>query len=350
MYNRWLCKVKTMSNNFDEMAVSTAKITMLSGVDRSNVVRYVHNNGIKGTAPRRQGAKSSYTISTAREILSNFVSSRRIPRQDRKVLSFYNFKGGTGKTTICYHFATHLAICGYKVLLIDADPQGHLSSSLGFDTNDQYPTLYDVMVNKLPLNDVIQNVFDGLDCIPANLSLTKLETKINEMTRREERLRLDFKASEQYDFIIFDTNPTISMVNRNIAIFSDMINIVTETQPYSLHGLRMLLSDLDEFFASMDKEQPLIRIIPNKYEERTTSSAEAIIALFKMYKDKVLPDFAVRRTEDFVKSAKLGAPLALFCKPKSPALEDIVELIYLSLNDITVSKKEAALDKKVVNG
>lgn len=256
---------------------------------------------------------------------SNFITNKKI--------SFYNFKGGVGKTTLCYQISSHLALMGFNVLVIDADPQGHLSTSFGFNTDDNFLTLYDIILGEIPVQEVVQNIYPGLDCIPSNISLSRLEPALNELPKREERISISLrKIEDMYDFIIFDTNPTISHLNRNIIVPSDIICIVVETQAYALNGLKILLNDLKKFCKASLIDIPNLIIIPNKYEERTSASGEAMAVLKNLYGEYVIPNFAVRRSEELHTSAKISQPLAFFCRSNSIALEDIKDVILYILN------------------
>ena len=132
---------------------------------------------------------------------------------------------------------------------------------------------------------------------------------------------------DQYDFIIFDTNPTISYLNRNVITCCDVINIIVETQAYSLNGVKLLLSDIKAFCESMMINIPEIFMFPNKYEDRAATSAEAMAALNKIYPQYLMPNFAIRKSEEFNIASKLSKPLAFFCRNNSIAFEDIMELI-----------------------
>ncbi len=267
-----------------------------------------------------------YSIKDIRKITKKIISTK--PKQSCKVMSFYNFKGGVGKTTMCFEVATHLSFMGYKVLVIDTDPQAHLSTALSFDTSNEYPTLYDVIVKDLSPKDCIVNVFDGLDCLPSNLSLTRLEAELDSLPRREERVSISLKKlKESYDFIIFDCNPTISRLNMNIINFSDVLPIIVETQLFAINGLKMLMQDLIKFCNRMLIDMPKILVVPNKYEDRTSSSGEAMSLIRKHYSQFAIPDFAVRMSEELKTSTKLNMPLALFCRSNSIAFEDTVEMI-----------------------
>jgi chromosome partitioning protein len=217
---------------------------------------------------------------------------------------------------------------GFNVLVVDADPQGHLSTSLGYDTEGNFMTLYDSMIGNVPITEIIQKVYTGLDCIPSNISLSRLEPSLSELSHSQNLVTKCFSSIEKnYDFIVFDTNPTISHINRNIIMASQLLNIVVETQAYALNGLKLLLTDLKKFCGESNINLPNITIIPNKYEERTASSGEAMAVLRDFYSDYVIPNFAVRRSEEIHTSCKNANPLAFFCRSNSIALEDIKDVI-----------------------
>lgn len=307
-------------------------ISRLSGLNHSTISRWLSKNNVMPIIKSREHEKNlRYSITDVRNLFNDMIF-KDIPFNGCKVISFYNFKGGTGKTSICYQVSTHLALMGFNVLVIDGDPQGHLSTSLGFDNNHEFPTLADVVSGFVDLKDTIRPIYEGLDCIPSNLALTRLEVKLNELPKREERIKIILEPIKQkYDFIIFDSNPTISLLNRNILVFSDLLAIVCETQPYSLNGLKLLMEDMNKFYTHMEINRPELFVIPNKYEDRSSSSAEAMTVLRQFYEKFMVPDFAVRRSEDINTAAKTSQPLAFFARSNSIALEDITDLIHALL-------------------
>jgi len=318
-------------------------IARLCNVSPTTISRYISAN--KDTPLNIKVHKNQkFSISDSREIIQNITIKNDLDILKKK-FAFYNFKGGVGKTSICFQFASHMAIMGYNVLVIDADPQAHLSSSCGFSSDNNYLTIYDFLIREVPFNSVKKTIFQGLDCIPANLSLTRLEDDLAKIDNKSSKFSIAMTEVEKdYDFIFVDTNPTISLLNRNVVVFSEVVNIVCETQPYSLNGLKLLLDDLAKFYSHMKIPPRDLNIIPNKYEDRAASSAEAMTALRDYYSDYIKPDFAVRKSEDINISAKLGKPLALFAKKNSIALEDIIELLHYSLSKYT--KQVSGNDKE----
>lgn len=322
---------------FSKHGITQRSIARLGNVDNSTVSRWFSKNEVLPINDNKRNLR--YSIEDTRKLFKDSILEPSLFKSCR-TLSFYNFKGGTGKTSLCYQVSSHLAIMGFKVLVIDGDPQGHLSTSYGFDSNHEYPTLADVLNGTVDIVDCIRPVYAGLDCIPSNLSLTRIEVLLNDLPRREERISMIMDPIKpKYDFIIFDTNPTISLLNRNILVFSDFIAIVCETQPYSLNGLKLLMEDMIRFYKNMQLKMPEILVIPNKYEDRTSSSAEAMTVLRQYYEDYMIPDFAVRKSEDINNAAKLSLPLAFFVRHNSPVFEDITDLLHAILKRFNIQMK-----------
>lgn len=307
---------------------SQSMLTRLANVSASTISRLstkldMHN--------LQSEVRKKYDFSQARVLLKG-VLGKEGKVINNKVQVFFNFKGGTGKTTICHQVSVHMALLGFKVLAIDCDPQAHLTYALGIDEEEEKLTLYDVIVNKIPIKETVKNVYAGLDIIPSDLSLTRIELPLSHATNREKILKKILSPlREEYDFIFIDTNPTISILNQNTTYSADVVNIVCETQPFSLKGLEMLVGELNAFSLAMDK--PInYKIIPNKYEAKTATSQEVLGSLRRDYKDVVM-EAIIRRSEDMNISAKKKLPVCAFCKKSSIALEDLCDLSLAILHD-----------------
>lgn len=300
----------------------------------SSINRFISSNSIEHIDMGNQ-RNLRYTLENSIKVLKSFIADKKQPQ--KRVWGFYNFKGGTGKTSLCFQISSLLALYGYKILVIDVDPQGNLSNSLGFNLSENYLTLYDVITKQIPAKEAIRTIFNGLDCIPSNIACSRFDMELSLMGRREEQFKLKLAPLlSEYDFIIFDTNPNISYIIRNILFFCDLLCVPCETQPYSISALSVLFEDMATFFDVMQSDSPDIVVIPNKYEERYGSSAEAMTILRKNFGDYLIPDFAIRKAEDFNIAAKEGLPLPCICKKNSIALQDIVELIHFLLDKTTI--------------
>lgn len=313
-------------------------MSMLAKVPYSTLNRRVVGLSLKSISGN-QKRNVKYTIPDVRTVLSKYVKDKFPVASNKKVHCFYNFKGGTGKTSMCYQMATHLALSGYNILVVDTDQQGNTTTTLGYHQGTNYPTLYDGIMNNLSTDELILNVFEGLDLIPANFSLVHLERGLRDRTRREfviEKYLSGLKS--KYDFIIFDCNPSVSYINRNILSFSNIVNLVTETHPYSLSALPIVISDAQSYFDELGQEMPEILIIPNKYEDRSNTSVEAMSALIQHWGQYIEENFAIRKSEDFLKSARDHLPISFFCKSNSIALEDISDLMHIIIKKSKASE------------
>lgn len=299
---------------------SQSMLTKIANVSASTISRLSTKLDMKNL---KSEVRKKYDFSQARLILKQAIGIEHLIH--KKIQVFFNFKGGTGKTTICHQVAVHMALLGFKVLAIDCDPQAHLTYALGVTEEEENLTLYDVIVNKLPIKETIKNIYPGLDIIPSDLSLTRIELPLSHSINREKILnKIIEPLKKEYDFIFIDTNPTISILNQNTTYCADVVNIVCETQPFSLKGLEMLVRELKDFSIAMD--QPInYKIIPNKYESKTATSQEVLGSLRHDYKEVVMESI-IRRSEDMNISAKKRMPVCAFCKKNSIAFEDICDL------------------------
>lgn len=311
-----------MRPNLESITFNQKLISFVSGQTTATISRYMNDKEIPFIA-ESSNSRKRYSFKDTRNVIKHFAADQLTVKEQVQV--FFNFKGGTGKTSLCHQVAVHLTLLGFKVLAIDCDPQAHLSSTFGFNEYSDDLTLYDVLINGLDISSIIKPVYPGLDVIPSNLSMTTVEIPFSQKANREKLLaRVLHPLRIEYDFILLDTNPTISNLNQSITYSSDRLNIVCETQPYSLKGLSMLIKEIQDFSKEMEHEINYC-IIPNKYESKTVTSQEALGTLRHEYKEAVL-DSLVRKCEDINISAQKKLPIHAFAPSKSIALEDIRDL------------------------
>lgn len=203
-----------------------------------------------------------------------------------KIISFGTLKGGTGKTTTVFSVAAILSEKGYKVLAIDVDPQANLTSNMNVDEMmPGYKSIKDLYeCSGIPPQDVIIkspiSKLPNLDLIGSTISLTSTEMKIISYPKREYILSNYFKSNSQlfemYDFIIFDTNPSMSILNQNCFFMSDGIILVTDIGVNSLRGLEVFIAIWEDILNRVKRKTNIKGIIINKYDQTSSISKEFI--------------------------------------------------------------------------
>lgn len=189
---------------------------------------------------------------------------------------FYNVKGGTGKSTLTAQYVMRAAMLGLNVLAIDLDGQGHLTVNLDILDAHERATVYDVLINDLPIQEAVMNVAPGLDLIPANLGLCNIEIPLNNKARREYRLSEAIaKIAHNYDIIVADTNPAASILNGSMLVAADLVNVICATNPLSFHGMSLVMATIETMEEEFARELE-VKIIPNMYDNREVISQEVL--------------------------------------------------------------------------
>ncbi len=243
-----------------------------------------------------------------------------------KTQMFYNVKGGTGKSTLTAQFVMMASVLGYRVLAIDLDGQGHLSVNLDVLDAHERPTIYDVLINDLPIDQAIMNVAPGLDLIPANLQLCNIEIPLNNKTRREYRLSEAIaKIADQYDLIIADTNPAASILNGSMLVASNRVNVICATNPLSFHGMSLVMATIETMQREFQRELD-VKIIPNMYDNREVISQEVLGELRSQFAD-FCASTVVNRSADLNEATKRRTTV-LDVSTKGTAASDISDLTH----------------------
>ncbi len=159
-----------------------------------------------------------------------------------RVIAVTNQKGGVGKTTTAVNLSACLASAGKKVLLLDIDPQGNATSGVGLEKRMIRSCIYDVLINDLPLKNVIQkSPMEGLDVVPASIRLAGAEIELVPTMSREVRLRRVLKdIRPSYEYIIIDCPPSLGLLTINALTAADTVLVPIQCEYYALEGLSQL--------------------------------------------------------------------------------------------------------------
>lgn len=240
---------------------------------------------------------------------------------------FLNFKGGTGKTSLSVAYAYRLAELGHRVLLIDLDSQGHATQHLGVEGDRVERTLYDALVDRIPLTEVILHTpLPELDLLPANLGMTTVDLALMPMAAREHKLKRALESvSGRYEFVIMDAPPSFGLLNLNALIAADDLLVPVLPDFLSFHGLKLLFETLGQLEDDLDHTLRRIVIILNHYNPTTRIARQAKSALESHYPE-FLSRTVVRQSTTFAQASSEGIPVNAYA-PGSRGTKDIDALV-----------------------
>jgi chromosome partitioning protein len=210
------------------------------------------------------------------------LRGRTFPRPDRtRVITVANQKGGVGKTTTTVNLAAALAQSGLHVLVIDNDPQGNASTTLGVDHRAGVTSVYDVLVDGTPLADAVYPSPDvpNLWCAPATIDLSGAEIELVSMVARETRLRnavhayleeRERRGEPRIDYVLVDCPPSLGLLTVNAFVVGDEVLIPIQCEYYALEGLSQLLKSIELIQAHLNPGLHVSTMLLTLYDSRTT--------------------------------------------------------------------------------
>lgn len=204
------------------------------------------------------------------------------------VIAVTNQKGGVGKTTTTVNVAYFLAKKGLKTLIIDLDPQGNASSGLGIDKQLLTKTMSDVMLGQVPLDDIIQPTGQkNLSIAPTTPQLANTEVELAQASQRFTRLRTALEKASEYDFVLIDCPPSLSLLTVNGLIAARSVLLPVQAEFYALEGLGQLLETIKLIRKSMNPTLELLGVLPTMVDGRTTLSSQVLEEIKKHFPGKV---------------------------------------------------------------
>jgi chromosome partitioning protein len=225
---------------------------------------------------------------------------RELPKPDRtRIFTVSNQKGGVGKTTTTVNIAAALASAGLNVLVIDIDPQGNASTALGIEHHADVDSIYAVLINDLPLKDVVAPCPDipNLICAPATIHLAGAEIELVSLVAREQRLRraIDVYSKERekngegrLDFIFIDCPPSLGLLTVNAFCAASEVLIPIQCEYYALEGLSQLLKNIEMIQKHLNADLVVSTILLTMYDGRTNLAAQVASEVRQHFPQQVL--------------------------------------------------------------
>ena len=259
------------------------------------------------------GADPPLATVTATETDTTPSSPSPFERPLPRFIAIANQKGGVGKTTTAVNLGACLAELGYRVLVVDLDPQGNASTGLGINIRDLQASLYDVILNDLPVEDCVEaTAVRNLFVAPAALDLAGAEIELVPAFSREMRLRRALDAiRDDYDFVLIDCPPSLGLLTVNGLAAASEVIVPIQCEYYALEGLGQLLRNVQLVQRNLNPRLELSAMVLVMYDARTKLADQVVHEVRDHFGEKVCNSI-VPRTVRLSEAPSFGQPIITF--------------------------------------
>ena len=258
-------------------------------------------------------AEEAAAIGGEAEVAEEDVEISAFARPLPRVLAVANQKGGVGKTTTAVNLGACLAELGYRVLVVDLDPQGNASTGLGINIRDLHGSMYDVILHDLPIEDCVEATsVRNLFCAPSSLDLAGAEIELVPAFSRELRLRkaLD-EVRDDYDFVLIDCPPSLGLLTVNGLAAAGEVVVPIQCEYYALEGLGQLLRNVNLVQKNLNPVLEVSAIVLVMYDARTKLADQVVGEVREHFGAKVCKN-VVPRTVRLSEAPSFGQPIIAF--------------------------------------
>lgn len=252
-----------------------------------------------------------------------------------RIIAVANQKGGVGKTTTAINLSSCLAALGKKVLAIDMDPQGNMTSGLGIDKNGVEYTVYDLILGQAGIEQVLcKEAIENLDVLPTNIDLSAAEIELIGVEDKEFIIRNEVaKIRDNYEFVIIDCPPSLSMLTINAMTTADTVLVPIQCEYYALEGLSQLMHTIELVKDRLNPKLEMEGVVFTMYDARTNLSLQ-VVENVKDNLNQAIYKTIIPRNIRLAEAPSHGLPINLY-DPRSAGAES-----YMLLAEEVINKGE----------
>ncbi len=248
-------------------------------------------------------------------LLGGMISQRSTEKfqQPTRVMAVANQKGGVGKTTTAVNLGAALAELGYRVLVVDLDPQGNATTGLGINSRNLQTSIYEVLLNDVEVEDCVEpTTVQNLFVVPATVDLAGAEIELVPAFSRELRLRRALeKVQDDYSFILIDCPPSLGLLTVNGLAAANEVLVPIQCEYYALEGLGQLLRNIGLVQTNLNPTLVLSTIVLTMFDGRTKLASQVTKEVRAHFGDKVCRSI-VPRTVRLSEAPSFGQPIIVF--------------------------------------
>lgn len=252
-----------------------------------------------------------------------------------RIIAIANQKGGVGKTTTAINLSASLASLGQKVLALDMDPQGNMTSGLSVNKDEVENSVYDLIIGNADIEECIcREVYENLDVLPSNINLSAAEIELIGVENKEYIIKKEVeKIKDRYDYIIIDCPPALSMLTINAMTTANSVLVPIQCEYYALEGLSQLIHTIELVQERLNPELEMEGVVFTMYDARTNLSLQVVENVKENLNQNIYKTIIPRNIR-LAEAPSYGMPINLY-DPKSSGAES-----YLLLAEEVIHKGE----------